>query len=767
MFSEYASRFLAQSQSRLSLGGDPANSTTRNMHDKQRGQHALGPSRFSSSRHQQQRSALGNPYQNGGSQFARFPFGSRAQAPAPLFYSVTDDIGEEDDGEEREREVADFYALQRSRRQFGNLSGSSEGEDDVGHSPNLEESGEAAKTNHLRPHSTARNGKSSWRSTRPGIRPKIPGIDPVEEVAEDGIRPDHGSISDKGKGRLMDVDLASTIRESMEQLPAADASEYDPDDDPPFQNFRTPPGQRRPLLQSFLPQETDDDAARVNPRPRSPDRESVPPGVGIEPAETPRYDLFWSTLFGVCFASLFASFFLVYMSTDKPDAKHPIGDTIYSTLYKSYHILIVDTFVATVIGVLWLSLLRSYSRPLVYLIVGGVPIVLFSFWLYPFVTSFHSPRASLKFQDIAMRYFSFIPLIGSIVWSISVIKARHSIDRATAILEFSVKILASHSSLMMIGFGVLAIFLIWTWIWVSMFTRVFLGGHFSSAKNFFIIDWTTWWLGAFFVLVFAWTQSVISGMQRATTAAVVSQWYFHRYSVPAPTSRQVVTASLTHSADTLFGTICFASILTLCVRLPFLILPRRLSGIFTMCAYSFVPSTIASLTNPLTLTYAAIHSQPLSISARGLTSLDFGAAHRATTTLTPASFDRSGSVPLLPYHLAKLILHGVRYITALAMGFAAWVSTSRNLDTAPAYNPAKTVRGSLYAYVVGLVASGIAWGVLGAMEGVLGGIVDAAVVCWASEVTASGGKEVRYCREAGDLFGDDGARRRRTRWEQV
>ncbi|OAX77668.1 hypothetical protein ACJ72_08031, partial [Emergomyces africanus] len=38
------------------------------------------------------------------------------------------------------------------------------------------------------------------------------------------------------------------------------------------------------------------------------------------------------------------------------------------------------------------------------------------------------------------------------------------------------------------------------------------------------------------------------------------------------------------------------------------------------------------------------------------------------------------------------------------------------------------------------------------MEGVLTGVVDAAVVCWASEVGSSR-REARYCREAGWLFG--------------
>lgn len=70
------------------------------------------------------------------------------------------------------------------------------------------------------------------------------------------------------------------------------------------------------------------------------------------------------------------------------------------------------------------------------------------------------------------------------------------------------------------------------------------------------------------------------------------------------------------------------------------------------------------------------------------------------------------------------------------------------------------MRGSLYAYIVGLIAAAIGWGVLGSVDGVLTGVVDAAVVCWGSEMQGqSGGRgEGRYCREAGWLFGGEGER---------
>jgi hypothetical protein len=62
--------------------------------------------------------------------------------------------------------------------------------------------------------------------------------------------------------------------------------------------------------------------------------------------------------------------------------------------------------------------------------------------------------------------------------------------------------------------------------------------------------------------------------------------------------------------------------------------------------------------------------------------------------------------------------------------------------------------------VVGLIASFIGWGILGAMEGILSGIVDAVVICYGSEkrmATGPGG----YCMEAAYLFGDRRAERDR------
>ncbi len=468
--------------------------------------------------------------------------------------------------------------------------------------------------------------------------------------------------------------------------------------------------------------------------------------------EPPRHDLFWGSLYLICLASLFDTFFQVFLHTSTPSGKKPLGDTIYTTLRASFHLLAVDTVVAVIVSLVWLALLRSFVRPLVYLILLAFPVILLSFSLYPLISSYDGADHGNSYQDKVMRWVSFMPVLFAAVWLYTVYKGRHSLTKAVGILEFSSKILATNPALLPLGFATLVVVIAWTWIWLGMFTRVFLGGHLSKSGSFFIIDASTWWLGVFFVLMYLWTLSIIGGIQRATTAATVSQWYFHRNAEPVPTSRAIVTAAFVHATTTLFGTISLSSLLVLLIRLPILILPRRLVGIVSLFAYSLIPTPVTTLINPLSLTYAAIQSQPLHTSARAFSQMTFLAPQAPTSTLTPRSFSSRThtTTSLLPYRLAKLLLHATRFIMATALGFGSWVATARQLSIDMPGGAG--LRGSAYAYVVGLVASFIGWGVLGAIEGVLSGIVDASIVCWGIEKGTAG--RGAYCLEAGYLFGE-------------
>lgn len=730
-----ASRFLAQSQSRI-------------VDDKRRKDHSHITQRPGHLRNISSRSFLqrrvADPYYPGASQFSNFTFGSRNLAQqAPLFHSATEDFHEENEEVEHEREIADFYALQRSRRHFGG-SHLRDSETDEDGSNSLDASTQESSGGISE---QPRGARCAWRASRQG-QERGRTVDPVTEVTdgEVGIRHER---SGETKENLVDIRLEDTLKSGFRENDG-DFTPLDDDKAPSIQRFR----ERSQIdnlgtISASTPNEATDQLLLAESQLQD-DRISYQTSATSARIESLNHDVFWGHLFLISFACVFATSFLVYLHTSPPPGNNgKWGDTIYLTIHGSFYRLGVYTLVSVFISLLWLALLRSYVRPLVYVTIFAVPVILYSFFLYPFISSFRGVSA---FQDKVMRIGSFVPFIMGTAWIYNVLRGRHAIGKAISILEFSCRILAANAELLLLGLGNLILITSWTWVWMLMFTRIFLGGHLSESKSF-IINVSSWWLGAFFVIIYLWSLGVIAGIQRTVTAATVSQWYFHRFANPAPTSRQIVQAATVHSLTALFGTICLSRLMVLLIRIPFLVLPRRVASLLGLVAYAFIPTPVTAVTDPLSLTYAAIHSQPLIPSARGLSQMTNLVPSVATSSLHPRSFSRFGQShsSLLPYRLSKLILHAARLMMSLALGFGGWVSTARSLKVSTSDG---VTRGSIYAYIVGLIAGAIGWSVLGAIEGVMADIVDALIICWRSEV-GSYGKEAKYCREAGWLFGQD------------
>ncbi|KAI7666998.1 hypothetical protein KC318_g6161, partial [Hortaea werneckii] len=412
MFSEYASRFLQQSNARLSFAEDPRPSS--------RAQNPLDRRRYQQ-RHPGGMSGTTNPYNPSASQ-SRFPFASRLtrQGPsqdAPLFYSTAEDFQEEEDEqEEHEREVADAWALQRSRQRFGpsNLTESSELEE----SHSMEAEGQ--------PHDREASPPPRGRTQKAGLGPSYRDAESQSQASR---------ISSKGKGRMHDVDLDS---DRHEEPPASligtsvAGTEHDEDERPvPFQTFRSPA--KDIGRSSFMPVEADEDATSRMPPPPSPDRESVPPTVILPAQEPPKHDAFWASLFQISLFALLAAFVLVWFHTSAPSSKKPLGDTIYTALRGSTNMLLWDTMIAILVALVWLALLRNYVRTLVFTILIAVPIILFSFSLYPLISSFRGTYHGNSIQDRAMRWLSFLPALIGAIWTYNVILSRHALNRSISI----------------------------------------------------------------------------------------------------------------------------------------------------------------------------------------------------------------------------------------------------------------------------------------------------------------------------------------------
>ncbi|PHH85952.1 hypothetical protein CDD83_10942 [Cordyceps sp. RAO-2017] len=755
MFSEYASRFLAQSQSRLSNLGQPdsdhpprstdwpASRPGRHPRDAGRGAANAPPARSFLAR-----GYAGSPYQqNGaGSRFGHLGFASRISAAqdAPLFHSTLDEFREEDDEGEREREAADLFALQRSRR-VAAASKLAESTESANSRTSVDESAGDIE-NPYRGHGLGRGIRSSWNGTRSTHQPR-PAQDEAlfEEEAEEVPQP-RGDRSDTGKGKMVDIGLESQV-DGDEGPPGSLLAGEGPADasPPPFQQF-SPGAEREP----FILKRTSTSDSVLSSLQRQDAAESEP-AQALGEGELFKHDPFFAWIFLISLAGMMSTFTLVWLHTSP--RKSPVGDTIYTTLQRSFDMLAVDTVVSVFVSLVWLAALRSFVRPLVSVILVAVPVIMLSFSLYSFVSSFQGRTHGSSLQDSVMRWASLVPAAACLLWLWLVVKGRRAIQQAIEILQFSSKILAQNPGLLLVGFGCLALIVLWTWAWLAMFTRVFMGGYFSKSLVRFVIRVSSWWLGAAFILMYLWTLAVINAVHRATTAATVSQWYFHRNAGPATPSREIVAAALGHATTTIFGSICQSTLMSLMLRAPLLFLPRRIGLGLTNLAAFWVPTPIIALTNPLTVTYSAIHSQCLATSARGLDQMEVVSPAMPTTTLTPRALRLRGQPNhgLLPYRLAKLLLVATRFIMATGLGFAGWVITAKQLQIQ--LPDGVGVRGSAYAYVVGLMASFIGYSVMGAMEGILSGIVDAVLICYGSERRMERGHG-RFCLEAAYLFGE-------------
>ena len=330
-----------------------------------------------------------NPYNS--QAMSRFAFASRtSNAPAPLFYSATDDFREEDDHVEHDREMADHYALQRSRRQFGasNLSESSEVEDDPQRSDHT--IGADRDDNEAPGYGLGRGIKSSWKGDKPARGRSTIINNPEDEERESSVPlSETTDRSSRGRGNLVDVELDSTDRGSIEELDRDELLGHQDEPPPPFQQFRNMPRPKRgrsPLRNTLpIPQETDEDTLLEHPRPISPDRQTVPDVVPENPTSAPRHNFFWAELFIIVQCAIFGTWFISLLQESPPNKKNPLGDTIYTVLHSSFHLIGVYSLVSVIVGVLWLSLLRSFARPLVQLMLLAIPVVSTSFFFYPFV----------------------------------------------------------------------------------------------------------------------------------------------------------------------------------------------------------------------------------------------------------------------------------------------------------------------------------------------------------------------------------------------
>lgn len=486
----------------------------------------------------------------------------------------------------------------------------------------------------------------------------------------------------------------------------------------------------------------------------------------------PRHDVLWGNIYLGLISMMFATSLIIWLRTEVPlstgPKPSPIRDTMYTMLQKSGRFFAFDIIVASAASIVWVFLLKRYSLILFYASIVTVPLCLTGLSVYPMVMSYRSTYGGNTTQDRAMRWTTIVPLAMAGFWCWFIYTGRSSLNRALGIIKLASSILSDNPPLIVLGYATVGSFTIASWVWMHMFTRLFLNGHATNSSGgwVFVLDTQTWILASFYTFMYLWSWGVVSGFQRATISAVVSQWYFYRNAFPQPLASDMTLEALQYSIGSQFGTICLSALLRLAVRLPLYVLPKRAMGYVQLAIYSVLPASVLALTNPLALSNAIINSQGLVESAQSISSLKYldqghnnpmeaidkigrrmsvGGRRMSSIDSTLGTTEQYiGGVKMdrrqhswTAYRLAKMLLSAARGLVSLALGYGAWIHAARSSD------------GSLYGYAAGLMAGFIGWFVLGASEGVLSMVVDASFLCFAIDNAAKGG----HCTEADRQFG--------------
>lgn len=455
--------------------------------------------------------------------------------------------------------------------------------------------------------------------------------------------------------------------------------------------------------------------------------EPLPDPVSYPDLANVHHDRTFSVLYMMCQASIFATSVFVYLRTDLPTT--PMMDSIYSALASSTGLIVQDVVIAVCVAGAWLVVMRSFVRPLIYLVLVAVPVVFTAFSCYSLVWSYKGNVGGYELQARAMRWSSLLTALFAVLWIYTAYNRRYAMSQAIQIVRLACTILERNLHLVTLSVVNLTVFICYSFLWLIQFERIFLRGTImgSGSARIWRLDRSSWLLGAYFILSYLWTLGVSSGIQRAATSAVVSQWYFHRHAQPSVPQKEVVKAGAIHALSTSFGSVCASSLFALLTRLPLLALPKRFSGILSLGVYMLFSAPIMNLTQPLTLSYASIHSIPLSLAASGIR--DYPSRHWTS------------------YRTAKMLLSAARVTTALGLSTVSWVASARKGSDG----------GSLYGYIVALIAGVIGWAIVGAVEGMVSIIVDSSLVCY--NIDATNSREGRsHCLEAVAAFSSTSAR---------
>ncbi|CAO3628888.1 unnamed protein product [Mucor hiemalis] len=408
-------------------------------------------------------------------------------------------------------------------------------------------------------------------------------------------------------------------------------------------------------------------------------------------------DPIFALLYCLAFVIFILSGFIILFTTNSHSIEDYVKGSTFKTIKDSAGILSIIIATALIMGTIWLYVLRTFTKTLVWGTVVCIPATLTAIFIWTLVESLqthaiYDGTEEKSVKDTGLTIMSFIPFIVNLVYIKVIFDSRHRINKTVSVIELACDVIRYNPGIILVSFMLLAVFIIFSIVWITFFNRLWLIGHLGDPASLSGTVWVVhnyvYSLAVFYVFFYMWTAKLLIYMERFALSSITADWYFHRTkassSTPAlPPWKNALLRASTNS----LGTLAFGSLILAVIQ--FLQFTAR-----GMRKYTKVPRPFAAMISILLGYIDALIStfNNYTISLAGITGENFFSAAKSATKI----FRRNLLTGLFGDLLTQIILYIGASVIALSSGFGAYVYASHNLH-------------SPHGFVVGLIGALMPW----------------------------------------------------------
>ncbi|KAI8994687.1 plasma-membrane choline transporter-domain-containing protein [Pilobolus umbonatus] len=329
-----------------------------------------------------------------------------------------------------------------------------------------------------------------------------------------------------------------------------------------------------------------------------------------------------------------------------------IKGSTFQTIKNSAGILAIMIATSLVMGTLWLYILRKFTKN----------------------TTIYDGGKESSMKDTGLTIMSIVPLIMSIVYIRIIQSNKDRISKTIAVIELACDIIRCNPGVILISLFFLAIFIVFSIVWIVFFNRLWLIGHLSdtdSSGTTWIVQNYAYSLALFYVFIYMWTSKLLIYMQRFTLSSITAQWYFHR-NQPTTLPEHQWRVALIKACTTSLGTIAFASLILSVIQFFQFISQYMKKYVKAARPFTSIVSIILGYIEALTSMF-----NNYTISLAGITGENFISAAKSATKI----FRRNLISGLFGDILTTIILYIGAAVIALCSGLGVYVYATHSLHS--------------------------------------------------------------------------------------